>query len=436
MKAHSRVAVDRGEHRRAREGERAQPVASTGKGVIAGLMAATATGSLGLGAGGTAGALVAARMTGGSATAGLPLGILVVGSAAGALLIAQRTRRASRTAALALGYLIGAAGALLVIAAVAAHSFGGLLCGSFLLGAANAAVTLTRYAAVDAAAPAARGRALGAVFAATAVGAVASVFLLGPSGGLAAALGLPRLAGLYVLAAAAFPLAALTLTALGGRRRPARAPRTTGPATGGPRTLRRADLSAALAGRETRLALLLLAVSNLSMAAVMAVVPVHLHALGHDLALIGAMTGAHVLCMFGPSPLTGWLADRVGAIPVAVLGLTALAVAGVLGAAIDARSGLAATAFLAVLGAGWNAGVVGGSALLAASVPAATRPRAEGYGEVAMGLAAGAGAPAAGLLLALGGFTPLCLLAALTAVLTALTATLAAARRGTHAVAM
>jgi len=73
MKAHSRVAVDRGEHRRAREGERAQPVASTGKGVIAGLMAATATGSLGLGAGGTAGALVAARMTGGSATAGLPL---------------------------------------------------------------------------------------------------------------------------------------------------------------------------------------------------------------------------------------------------------------------------------------------------------------------------------------------------------------------------
>jgi len=180
----------------------------------------------------------------------------------------------------------------------------------------------------------------------------------------------------------------------------------------------------------------LLAVSNLSMAAVMAVVPVHLHALGHDLALIGAMTGAHVLCMFGPSPLTGWLADRVGAIPVAVLGLTALAVAGVLGAAIDARSGLAATAFLAVLGAGWNAGVVGGSALLAASVPAATRPRAEGYGEVAMGLAAGAGAPAAGLLLALGGFTPLCLLAALTAVLTALTATLAAARRGTHAVAM
>jgi hypothetical protein len=40
--------------------------------------------------------------------------------------------------------------------------------------------------------------------------------------------------------------------------------------------------------------------------------------------------------------------------------------------------------------------------MLAASVPAALRPQAEGIGEVAMGLAAGAGAPVAGVFVAVG----------------------------------
>ena len=66
-------------------------------------------------------------------------------------------------------------------------------------------------------------------------------------------------------------------------------------------------------------------------------------------------------------------------------------------------------ALLFVLGLGWNCGVVGGSALLAASVPPALRPSSEAIGEASMGLAAAAGAPAAGILVAVGGFTTLCL---------------------------
>jgi MFS family permease len=66
-------------------------------------------------------------------------------------------------------------------------------------------------------------------------------------------------------------------------------------------------------------------------------------------------------------------------------------------------------ALLFVLGLGWNCGVVGGSALLAASVPPALRPRSEAIGEASMGLAAAAGPPAAGILVAVGGFTTLCL---------------------------
>ncbi len=64
---------------------------------------------------------------------------------------------------------------------------------------------------------------------------------------------------------------------------------------------------------------------------------------------------------------------------------------------------------LMLLGVGLNFGVVGGSTMLASSIPAPLRPHTEGLGEVAMGLAAGAGAPIAGIIVAFGGFTALSL---------------------------
>jgi hypothetical protein len=94
----------------------------------------------------------------------------------------------------------------------------------------------------------------------------------------------------------------------------------------------------------------------------------------------------HVLGMFAPSPATGWLADRVGGAAVAWAGMSLLVLAGVGGAVADHDSGPAMVAVLVVLGLGWN----GGSAMLAASVPAGLRPRSEGIGEASMGLAAAA----------------------------------------------
>jgi hypothetical protein len=55
--------------------------------------------------------------------------------------------------------------------------------------------------------------------------------------------------------------------------------------------------------------------------------------------------------------------------------------------------------------------------MLAASVPTALRPQTEGIGEVAMGLAAGAGAPAAGLIVAFGDLTALSIAGAIGGVL-------------------
>jgi MFS family permease len=377
----------------------AQPVFDTSERRTLGLLAAaTAAGSLGLAAGGTAGALLAKDITGSEAAAGVPLGVLVAGSAAGALLIARQTSRSSRAAGLILGYAMGAGGAVTVIAGAIASNFLLVLVGSAALGAANAAVFLTRYAAADVGSDTTRGRALGTVFIAASVGAIASPNLLGPSGRLADAIGLPDLAGLYLVAIPSFMVAALLLRSL---------PRPPAPLVdqvGGPGTSREI---VSLPG--ARGALVVLGAVNFVMVSVMAIAPVHLQGEGHELGFVGLVVGIHVFGMFVPSPLSGWLADRAGSATVVAVGGVLLIAAGVAGAVVDASGHVGVTIVLTLLGLGWNAGVVGGSTMLAASVPAALRPRAEGYGEIAMGGAAAIGAAFAGLVVAFGGFPALAL---------------------------
>lgn len=400
------------------------------------LALATAVGSAGLAAGGTAGALLGVELAGTEAAAGLPLGLLVVGQAATAVLVSRRTDRVGRGRGLSEGYVLGALGAVLVVLAAVAGSFVLLLAGSAVLGAGNTAVFMTRYAAAEAGGEGARGRALGAVFFATALGAVASPGLLGPGGELARGVGLPPLAGIYVVAIPCFVLAALLLR---GASNPAvpylgrgadllgppreTPPRRTHEAAG------RKVASTLLGAPLARVAVSVLAATNLVMVAVMAIAPIHLVAHGHGLGAVGIVVGVHVGGMFAPSPISGWAADRVGPAAVAGGGFGLIAASGAAGVLLDTGGLLPMAAVLLVLGVGWNLGVVGGSAMLAASVPAALRPRVEGIGEVSMGLAAGAGAPIAGLVVAFGGFAALSLAGALVAATAALT--LASARRAT-----
>jgi MFS family permease len=377
---------------------------------VLGLAFATAVGSLGLAAGGTAAALLAVAMTGSEAAAGLPLGALAAGQAASSLLVGRITSRAGRGAGLVLGYALGVLGASIVIVAAVRGQLLIMLGGSLLLGGANTAVFLSRYAAADLGGPRFRGRALGTVLFAATAGTIAGPVLLVPADRVALALGLPRLSGLYLLAVLAFASAAVAVAALarGGLASLGRGSPVAG--DGGDRgPAARGQLTAALRRPSVRAALLVLGASNLVMVAIMAVTPVLLTAHGHHLGFVGLAVSVHVLGMFAPSPVTGWLADRAGGAAVASAGAALLVLAGVGGAVADQASGPAMAAVMVVLGLGWNAGVVGGSALLAASVDAELRPRSEGIGEATMGLAAAAGAPAAGALVALGGYAILCL---------------------------
>ena len=373
------------------------------------LAVATAVGSTGLSAGGTAGTLIAVDLTGSAALVGVPLGLLVVGSAAGAVLISRRSQQAGRVAGLRWGYALGALGAAIVVVGTAVESFGLVLAGSLALGVANAAVFLSRYAAAEVGGGAVRGRALGLVLGSAAVGAVASPNLLGPSGHLASWLGLPRLAGLHLVAVPSFLIAGALLAALPSRSAVGQVDR--------PRSPTGTWIRDAIKGTRVRLALVVLAATNLVMVATMAVAPAHLEAHGYSLGGIGLVVSVHVLGMFAPSPLTGWLADRADGGVVAGVGAVLLVGAGFGGAIAGAHDGPAFTAVLVLLGIGWNAGVVGGSTMLVASVPPAVRQNAEGIGEVAMGLAAGAGAPIAGLMVAAGGLPTLSVASAAVSVL-------------------
>jgi predicted MFS family arabinose efflux permease len=305
-------------------------------------------------------------------------------------------------------------GALVVIAAAMHGVFLVMLGGSVLLGGANAAIFLSRYAAADIGGPHAQGRALGTVLFATTIGTIAGPALLVPTGRLAQAFGFPQLAGLYLVAVVAFAGAALAVAGLSRSGPPylGRGSRSTTTDQIRHQVVTRGQLATALRPAPARAALLVLGATNLVMIAIMAVAPVLLMVHGHDLGFIGLAVSVHVLAMFAPSPVTGWLADRVGSTTIASAGAVLLILAGIGGVVVDHASGPGMVTVLSLLGLGWNCGVVGGSALLAASVPAEVRPRSEGIGEASMGLAAAAGAPAAGILVALGGFATLCLIGA------------------------
>jgi hypothetical protein len=262
-----------------------------------------------------------------------------------------------------------------------------MLVGSLLLGAGNTAVMLGRYAAADLGNQSARGRAMGAVLAATTVGAVVGPNLLAPAGALAGTLGLVALTGPYLVAAVGFAAAAAAI----GVGLPHDGP-LGGSALGPLRRGQPIDAQGAMG-------LAVLMVANLVMVGVMTMAPVHLHHSGSGLAAIGMVISLHIAGMFAPSPLSGWVTDRLGPVRGAIAAGAVLVIASASAAIWAGVSGPLAAALM-LLGVGWNVALLSGSALLTAGVPAGERSRREGWGEVGMGVAAAGGGVVAGPVMA------------------------------------
>lgn len=115
------------------------------------------------------------------------------------------------------------------------------------------------------------------------------------------------------------------------------------------------------------------------------------------------MISGHIAGMFAFSPVMGWLADRLGRLSVIGLAAGLLSVAALLaGTAHGNHAQSAAGLFL--LGLGWSAGMVSGSALLTDSVPQPARAAVQGLSDLTMNTAAGVGGAAAGLVMSQAGY--------------------------------
>ncbi|MFI9204343.1 MFS transporter [Streptomyces sp. NPDC053048] len=361
----------------------------------------------GLAAGITVGALLGEEMLGSTGLAGVPSALFTAGAAFGAVGVGRLCQRRGRRPGLAVGYATGAVGSLGVVAAAALDNVPLLFLSLLVYGAGTATNLLARYAGVDVAAPARRGRAAGMVLFATTLGAVIGPTLVTVTGDVAHTWGIPRLAGPFLLAVGAFAAATVILGAflrpdplLLARERAAAAapPEPAGEPEGGDVPAGRGHVR----GIATGTAVMIL--SQLAMIAIMTMTPVHMKAHGHDTQAAGLVIALHVGAMFLPSPLTGYLVDRLGRVRVAAASGVTLLVAGLLAALTPPESVPALAVALVLLGLGWNLGFVSGTAIVTDSVPLATRASTQGLVDVGISLAGATGGMASGLVVAHGGF--------------------------------
>ncbi|MCU7820453.1 MFS transporter [Kitasatospora sp. DSM 101779] len=379
--------------------------------VLTVLVASQVLSGAGLAAGITVGALLAQQMLGSAGLAGLPSALFTAGSAIAAIAVSRISAARGRRPGLALGYATGAVGSAGVIAAAVADSPVLLFAALLVYGAGTATNLQARYAGADLAAPTHRARAVSTVLVATTLGGIAGPNLAAPTGDLAADLGIPRLAGPFLLAGIAYAAAAAVL-AIWLRPDPLLLARELAAGAGADVPAGSAD-SAPEPGAGVRRGVLLgtavMVLTQLVMVAVMTMTPVHMHDMGHGTAASGLVIAIHIGAMYLPSPLTGRLVDRYGRKALATAsGLTLLA-AGVLAAIAPGGSVPLLALALALLGLGWNFGLVAGTAIITDAVPLATRARTQGMVDVAIAVSGASGGLASGAVVDLAGYPVLAL---------------------------
>ncbi|GAB3551386.1 MFS family permease [Actinopolyspora lacussalsi] len=381
------------------------------------LVAAQILSGAGLAAGITVGALLAEDMLDTTGLSGLPSALFTAGSAAAAAVIGRTSQNRGRRTGLAAGYAVGALGALGVVVAATIDNVTLLFIALIIYGSGTATNLQARYSGADLATPGHRARALSTVLVATTLGAVVGPNLVTPLGTLARSWNIPPLAGPFLLAAVAYGAAAVVLWTL---LRPD--PLLTARTLDDPDTPRPGHSPAApsSSGDNRRLVLLGAAVMvlvQLVMVAIMTMTPIHMQHHGHSVGAAGAVIAVHIASMYLPSPLSGFLVDRYGRMPIAgASGLTLLA-AGLVAAFAPPQSVVLLAIALGLLGLGWSLGLVSGTAIITDNTSLVTRAKIQGLVDVTIALAGAGGGLASGMIVATGSYTLLSLVGGLLAVI-------------------
>ncbi|MFE5307242.1 MFS transporter [Isoptericola sp. NPDC056605] len=378
-----------------------QAVATLQRRTLTVVVASQVLGGAGLAAGVTVGALLAQDMLGTDRLAGVPTMLFTLGSALAAFLVGRITQRAGRRVGLGLGFAAGGLGAVGVVVAAALGAVPLLLVSLFVYGAGTSTNLQARYAGTDLAAPDRRATAASVAMVSTTLGAVAGPNLVEPLGGLATSLGLPALAGPFLLAAVAFLAAGGTLFAF---LRPDPFLVAKALARADVAASARADDASPRPARRVPAGVVVgatvMVLTQIAMVAIMTMTPVHMRGHGHDLSDVGLVIGIHVAAMFLPSLVTGVLVDKVGRLPMAVASGVTLLLAGITGAVAPGDSMALLVLSLALLGLGWNFGLIAGTALIVDATTPATRARTQGTVDVLIALAGAGGGAMSGVVMA------------------------------------
>ena len=357
-------------------------------------------GGFGLGSVLSIGSLLAKDLSGSEAWAGSAATFSTLGSAIWAIPLARLAYGRGRRVSLATGAGFAITGAIAVINAAGLRSFPLLLIGIFLLGAGSATSLQARFAATDIPSAGKTGRSIGLVVWATTVGAVTGPNLFGPGEELGRALGLAPLAGPFLFTVAAQTLSTLVFW-FGLKPDPLKyAQQIQKDAGKGKHKISfKSAVETLKAYPVARFAVMAIALSHMVMVSVMAMTPVHLEHMGYDIVVVGFTISLHIAGMYALSPLMGYLADKFGKLQTIFLGQV-LFVAALLFAGLGHADRLMVTIGLTLLGLGWSAATVAGSALLSATLPADEKTNVQGLSDSVMNLSGAFGGAIAGVLLA------------------------------------
>lgn len=367
-------------------------------------------GGAGLAAGVTVGALLAQDMLGTDSFAGIPVALITLGSAVAALLVGRLSQRFGRRFGLATGFLTGGIGAIGVVISAATNNILLLFASLLVYGAGTATNLQARYAGTDLAMPKQRATAISIAMVSTTFGAVAGPNLVEVMGEFAASIGVPTLAGPFILSAAAFILAGLVLLIL-LRPDPFNVAKAIAEAKAANASKHSDAESTVLANNKPLIIVgtTVMVLTQIVMVAIMTMTPIHMGHHGHSLKEVGLVIGFHIGGMYLPSLVTGILVDKIGRTAMAIAAGATLLLAGVIAATAPTDSIPVLIIALTLLGIGWNFGLISGTTLIVDATNPYTRAKTQGSVDVLIALVGASGGALSGMVLAHSSYTTLSL---------------------------
>lgn len=357
-------------------------------------------GGAGLAAGITVGALLAQQMLGTDAYAGVPSALFTLGSAGAAFIVGKLSQRYGRRIGLSTGFIVGGLGAIGVVLATLMNSIVLLFASLLIYGAGTATNLQARYAGTDLANNKQRATAISTTMLMTTFGAVLGPNLVEWMGKVALSIGIPALAGPFLLSALAFIMAGLVLFTM---LRPdpleiAKAIEAHKQKMNKENQVPSLPISSNKRGLAVGATVMVL--TQIVMVAIMTMTPVHMKHHGHGLAEVGIVIGFHVGAMYLPSLVTGILVDKIGRTAMSIASGITLLLAGVVAAFAPSDSMVLLIVALSLLGLGWNFGLISGTAQIVDATEPSTRAKTQGKMDVFVALAGASGGALSGMVVA------------------------------------